>query len=264
MKRLIIICLLLPLLAFSSDRTTSNIMNKREQLFKQGISAYANENYVLAIELFHQLETEQIVSWELYYNLGNCYYRQSELGRAIQYWEKAKILAPIHSDIEYNLSIAREHLIDKVVLPDTFPLFTWYNTMQRHLPLNVSIRIIGILLMLFVLVLGGYRLHARKTGRSCKGICITIGSLFLAVMLLLTIITVDTAQKRSHEKRAVILEESVYILSEPADDATVLFILHEGSTVLINKDIENEWANISYFDDKIGWIRMEYLGKIES
>ncbi len=258
MKRLMIICVLLPLFAFSS-----NIINEREQHFKQGISAYANENYALAIELFHQLEAEQLVSWELYYNLGNCYYRQAELGRAIQYWEKAKILAPIHSDIEYNLSIARERLIDKVVLPDTFPLFAWYNTMQRYLPLNITIRIIGIFLMLFVLILGGYRLYARKTERSYKGICITLGSLFLSVILLLTIVTIDTAQKRSHEKRAVILEESV-ILSEPADDATVLFILHEGSTILINKDIENEWANISYFDDKIGWIRMKYLGKIES
>ena len=121
----------------------------RDQLFKQGVSAYVGEDYQNAIALFSQLEKSKKVSWELYYNLGNSYYRNGELGNAIRYWEKAKILAPSNSDIDHNLLIAEKHIIDKVVLPDMFPLFKWYKQMQRHLSLSFSIQLIGALLLLF-------------------------------------------------------------------------------------------------------------------
>ncbi|RKY54207.1 MAG: hypothetical protein DRP93_05390 [Candidatus Neomarinimicrobiota bacterium] len=235
----------------------------RDQLFKQGVSAYIGEDYQLSIDIFLQLEESNQVSWELFYNLGNSYYRNGELGNAIRYWEKAKILAPSQSDIDHNLLIAEKYIIDKVVLPDMFPLFKWYKQIQRQLSLSVSIQIIGFLLLLMILLLGLVRRASRLNGKNHKARYITILSVFLVLIVLLSSITIDTAQRRKKEKYAIILEDSVEILSEPTDDAMVLFILHEGSKVKVNKNIEDLWSNISYFDDKVGWIQSSAIGEIE-
>jgi len=235
----------------------------RDQLFKQGVSAYVGEDYQLAIDIFLKLEKSDRISWELLYNLGNSYYRDGDLGNAIRYWEKAKILAPLESDIDHNLLMAENYIIDKVVLPDMFPLFKWYKQMQRQLSLSLSIKIIGALLLLMVFAIGLIRRAGRLNGKSYKATYISILSSFLVLIILLSIITIDTAQQRKHEKYAIILENSVEILSEPTDDAVVLFILHEGSKVKVNKNIEDLWSNISYFDDKVGWIHRSAIGEIE-
>ena len=235
----------------------------RDQLFKQGVSAYVGEDYQRSIDVFLQLEESDQVSWELLYNLGNSYYRNGELGNAIRYWEKAKILAPSQSDIDHNLLIAEKYLIDKVVLPDMFPLFKWYNQIQRQLSLSVSIRIIGSLLLIMILLLGLVRRTSRLKGKNYKATYITILSVFLVLIVLLSSITIDTAQRRRNDKYAIILKDSVEIYSEPTTDAMILFILHEGSKVKVNKNIEDLWSNISYFDDKIGWIQRSAIGEIE-
>ena len=235
----------------------------RDQLFKQGVSAYVGEDYQHAIALFSQLEKTKKVSWELYYNLGNSYYRNGELGNAIRYWEKAKIIAPSHSDIDHNLLIAEKYIIDKVVLPDMFPLFKWYKQMQRQLSLSLSIQLIGALFLILILVLGLIRWASRRKSKNFKATYITVLSIFLVLIILFTSITIDTAQRRKNEKYAIILERSVEILSEPTEDAIVLFILHEGSKVRVNKNIEDLWSNISYFDDKVGWISRSAIGEIE-
>ena len=242
--------------AFSADMD-------REFLFKEGVSAYAAEDYNKAISAFLRLCKSGEVSWELYYNLGNSYYRNGKLGKAIQYWEKAKVLVPNQADVNYNLDIAQQLLIDKVVLPDMFPLFKWYAQFQKQLPLDLTVMLIGLLLSIMLVLIGLTRRSQRRRRKDKKGAYITILTVFLVLILTLTFVTASTAEKRKSEKYAIILEKEVTVLSEPTDDATVLFILHEGSKVKVNKNIEDIWSNISYFDDKVGWIQQTLIGKIE-
>lgn len=257
MRRIVILLILLPLSALIAQTGLN-----REPLFKKGISAYANEDYAKAQMIFHQLEQDG-VSWELYYNLGNAYYRDGKRGYAIQYWEKAKLLAPAQRDIRHNLSVAQQELIDKVVLPDMFPLFRWYLNMQEHLPLHLPVMISGILLVFLTLTIGYARIKKRKEGIYPKKGVVSISVILFSLILVLHLITLDTGLKRQKEKYAIILDRSVNVLSGPLQESSVLFVLHEGSKVRINKEIEDKWANISYFDDKIGWVNLKSLGKIQ-
>ncbi|MBW6458214.1 MAG: tetratricopeptide repeat protein [FCB group bacterium] len=257
MKRIIIMTILLTLSVLFAKTDM-----RREPLFKQGISAYVNEDYAKAQMVFHQLERDG-ASWELYYNLGNAYYRDGKLGHAIQYWEKAKMLAPSQKDIHHNLSLAQQELIDKVVLPDMFPLFRWYRNMQEYLPVQLPVMIGGILLIFLTLTIGYARINMRRTGTFSRNGVISLSVILVSLILVLNLVAFDTEMKRQKEIYAVILDRTVNILSAPVQESPVLFVLHEGSKVRINKQIEDEWANISYFDDKIGWINMKSLGKIQ-
>ena len=113
MIRRILIIAVLPFLIFADGNK-----QERDALFKQAVSAYAAEDYESALNTFLSLENSGIVSWELFYNIANVYYRRGEPGPAIRYWEKAALLAPANPDIAHNLNIAREQLNDKVVLPE--------------------------------------------------------------------------------------------------------------------------------------------------
>ena len=254
--KILILSILLVSLVFAAEKD-------REVLFKQGVSAYVAEDYETAIKVFSQIAESETVSWELYYNLANSYYRNGELGRAIQYWEKAKVLSPSQSDVNHNLSIANQLLIDKVVLPDMFPLFRWYSQFRKQLPLEYALMMTGFLLMIMLLLIGLVRLRQRKNNKVRKAPYISIVSIFMSLIIIITAITIDTAHTRKKESYAIILEKEVNILSEPVNDATVLFILHEGSKVKINKNIEDSWTNISYFDDKVGWIQNPKIGRIQ-
>ncbi len=253
---IVIISLLLSISLYAGDMD-------REYSFKKGVSAYAAEDYNEAISIFNGMLRSGEVSWELYYNLGNSYYRLGELGNAIRYWEKAKLIAPSQPDINHNLSVAEQLLVDKVVLPEMFPLFRWYAQMQKQLPLNTAIMTIGFLTFFMVLIIILLRYRDRNKTETNKAPYIAVLSVFLSIIMLFAFITINTAQKRKNERYAIILKPEVQIYSAPDEDAAVLFILHEGSKVKINKNIEDIWSNVSYFDDKVGWIPRSAIGVIE-
>lgn len=256
MKRLLIL-LVLPLLLFPKQEA------ERDLLFKQAVSAYASGDYRHALDIFHKIEAKGPVSWELYYNIANAYYRSDSLGRAIQYWEKAAMLAPSQKDVAYNLSIARDRLTDKVVLPEMYPLFRWYENLRKRIPLNLTITIIGYLLALLTLIQISCYVHKRLSGKRHRGLCWSSGITLGILIVFLGSVSIDTAIDRHQLREAVILPEEIRAYSEPDEKSARLFYLHEGSKVRILKEIEREWVQISYFDDKVGWIRYNHIGRIQ-
>jgi tetratricopeptide (TPR) repeat protein len=78
-----------------------------------GDEAYGKGNYQQAINDYEQL-LKQGVSAEVYYNLGNAYYRSENITKAIINYERALLLSPGDEDIRFNLQLARSKTIDKI------------------------------------------------------------------------------------------------------------------------------------------------------
>ena len=102
---------------FSIDQ----IHNKNKGVTKaQGDSAYMQNDYTTAIQIYEQL-LENGEAAEVYYNLGNSYYKTDNIAHAILNYERALILQPDNADIRANLDIARSKTIDKVTpIPEVF------------------------------------------------------------------------------------------------------------------------------------------------
>ena len=86
----------------------------------EGDSAYIKDDYATAIQIYESL-LKNGESADVYYNLGNSYYKAGEIAKAVLNYERALLMKPGNSDIRANLEVARAKTIDKVEpVPEVF------------------------------------------------------------------------------------------------------------------------------------------------
>ena len=62
------------------------------EAFKKGNDAYYRGEYAAAIAAYEQVAALGVINEDLYYNLGNAYYRAGRMGPAIYNYERALTL----------------------------------------------------------------------------------------------------------------------------------------------------------------------------
>src|SRR5690606_40201598 len=86
--------------------------------FEKGNSLYNQGEYQAAIEEYLKISENGEHSSELYYNLGNAYYKLNQIAPSIYYYEKALLLNPDDQDILNNLQYAQNMTVDAIdVMP---------------------------------------------------------------------------------------------------------------------------------------------------
>ena len=111
MKRfLLLICLFVSALAHAQN--TAGVVPNEADIKAQ----YDKEQYTQAIEGYRELllASKAAPSAALYYNLGNAYYRNGELGWAILSYERALRLAPRDKYVRHNLQSAASQTTDRL------------------------------------------------------------------------------------------------------------------------------------------------------
>ena len=98
-------------------------------LLQKANEHYTKEEYQKAIDGYNQILMAGMESPEVYYNLGNAYYKTNQFTLAILNFERAKLLAPDDEDIEFNLLVANQKVVDSIqelpgifILPSTLSL----------------------------------------------------------------------------------------------------------------------------------------------
>lgn len=217
---------------------------------ERGDSAYAKEDYAAAIEAYEDVLREG-VSADVYYNLGNAYYRTGNTTRAIINYERALSLSPGDDDIRYNLQMAQSITIDRIT-PETEMFFvTWYRSVAHMMSVDgwamMALVSLAIAIMLALLYLFSSRIGLRKLGffGLLAALLVFIGSNILAS---------QQKNERGHRKAAIVTAGATQVKSTPADSGTDLFILHEGTRVEITDGSMEEWKEIRVADGKEGWI----------
>lgn len=213
-------------------------------------SAYLKNDYQTAIEIYEGL-LKQGEAAELYYNLGNSYYKVDNLGKAILNYERALLLEPGNDDIRTNLQIAKGKTIDKVIpVPELF-LISWINVIINVFSMNTW-AIIGICAFFVFLLSLSFYIWSKRVGLR------KIGFFMAVVLLLVVVVSIFFASQQKdrliNRFNAIVLSPSITIRSTPSDSGTSLFILHEGHKVVIKDDSMREWKEIVIEDGKVGWI----------
>lgn len=221
----------------------------------QADKAYAEQNYQLAIQQYEKLLLKGVHA-DVYYNLGNAYYRTDNITRAIINYERALLLSPGDRDIRFNLQMAREKTIDKITPESEMFFITWYRSLVNLMSVDAWAKsaqiILTLAILLALLYLFAERIWLRKSG--------FFGALtFLILFGLCNLFAAQQKDALIHRTGAVITASAVTAKSTPASNGTDLFILHEGTKVEILDDSMRDWKEVKVADGKRGWIQSKQM-----
>lgn len=213
-------------------------------------SAYARQQYQQAIKDYEELLHDG-VSAELYYNLGNAYYRTDNITRAVLNYERALLLSPGDSDIRFNLQMARSKTIDKITPESEMFFVTWYHALVNIMSVDgwarTALVSFALAIVLALAYLFSARIWVRKVG-------FFGGLAFIAVFILANLFAYQQRQELVNRTGAIIISSAVPVKSTPSKSGTDLFILHEGTKVEITDGTMRGWKEIRVADGKEGWI----------
>lgn len=248
MKKLsiLIFAFCMPLFAFSADDA--------DLLFQQGIDAYNNEHYEMAIESFRQLPVLGYESADIYYNLGNAYYRKGEFASAVWSYEKALLINPSHKDAEFNLEFLNAELFEGVnTVPPSFFNEVWKFLYSLFSPRSWFFIFLLFQLVLPVLILVFFFSASRRRRR--------IFFYFSAIAFVLYLLSFSVSSwafyTMNNPSKAVIKYLSAPVRSEPGQGGTDVAVVEQASIVKILDHSEN-WIKIELPDGNEGWILSEY------
>ena len=218
-------------------------------------SAYVRGQYQQAISDYESL-LKQGASAELYYNLGNAYYRTENIPQAVLNYERALLLSPGDRDIRFNLQIARSKTFDKIVPESEMFFVTWYRAMVNMMSVDgwarTALFAMGLTIILLLVYLFADRLWLRKAG--------FFGGVALLILFVMSnLFAWQQKQDLINRKGAIIFAPSVTVKSTPAANGTDLFILHEGTKVVIIDGSMKDWKEIRLADGKEGWIESKKI-----
>ena len=221
-------------------------------------SAYVRGQYQQAIKDYEML-LKQGASADLYYNLGNAYYRSENITRAVLNYERALLLSPGDRDVRFNLQIARAKTIDKIVPESEMFFFTWYRSLVSLMSVDAwawtALIALALLIVLLLVYLFSDRIWLRKVG-------FFGGFVLLILFALSNLFAWQQKQDLLFRKGAIVISPSVTVKSTPAKNGTDLFILHEGTKVSITDGTMKGWMGIRIADGKEGWIESNMIEEI--
>ncbi len=224
--------------------------NPADEWFDQANTAYNSGNYEDAVELYEKILQTDMESVPLYYNMGNAYYKMREYPMAIYYYEKALKLDPSNEEVQTNLKISNLAIIDKIEpVPQSF-VERWWRSLRSMCSGDrwawCSVAAFALLLVCLFLFLRSRSVGWRKFG-------FFMGIIFLIVIGLSVVFAAQLRHAATTQDQAIITTPTVTVKSSPSESSVDLFVLHEGSKVVILKS-SNGWSQIRIANGSVGWL----------
>lgn len=246
----------LTLLAFLFAAVSLHAADRNAEL-RSAEKAYADGNYPAAAEQYEALIKNYGDAAEVYYNLGNAYYKLGRIAPAILNYERALVMNPGDGDTRFNLEMARQRTADRIEPADGF-FGRAYRSVQHLLSVDgwAAVGLICFVAFAGCLVLFFFSkwMRLRKTG-------FYLGLLLLFITVMANVFAWGERQDLIVRDAAIVFTPTVTIKSSPDRSGTDLFILHEGTKVTI-KNTLGEWYEIRLGDGKEGWIPSKDLERI--
>ena len=229
-----------------------------QQLFQNANQAYQTGNFPLAVEQYETiLRGGKLFSKELYYNVGNAYFRLNQTGRAILNYERAARIAPTDADIQANLAVARGRVTDDIEAVSEVFFVKGYRLLRGAFSVDT-----WSVFALFFLWLsgGGFAVWLLGKERAWKKRGFITGFVALPLSLFL-FLTANNAAKISEISQGVVMSKETAFRNAPNEAAAVTATLHEGIKVEILDKI-GDLTKVKLANGEEGWVAAMDLEKI--
>lgn len=229
-----------------------------EEAFEQGATLYSEGNFSGAAEQWEKMVYSGYTSYELFYNLGNAYFKDGSIAAAILYYEKALLIRPFNEDVKYNLEIARTYITDSFeTVPELF-LLRWYRMVSLIFHSNIWA---VISLVLFIGALGLLLAYLLSSRIRVKKISFLAALAFLLISGLSISLSYQNNILKTKKQSAIIFSPAVTGKSSPDKSGKDLFLIHDGTKVKIEDEVGG-WYEVRLSDGNVGWIPGESLRKV--
>jgi len=224
-----------------------------DSLFSIGNRYFSIEKYDYALDAYLAI-LEKVENPDLYFNIGNTYYRQGNLGQAIWAYEKGIQLSPLHKDLKYNLDFVNARVKDRIEVPKGILFIEMYRTIKRNVKLNDLLLWGGIMMLL-----ASFATFFKVFNILDNIFAYRMTVILFIFSLLLHMIALDKYWEISDKNEGIIISSIVNVRSAPIDrDEKIIFRIHEGLKVDIVQS-QPGWFEIILLDGKKGWIEHQSL-----
>jgi tetratricopeptide (TPR) repeat protein len=229
------------------------------EFYQEGNRQYQEGDFEGALASYLRLVEAGFESGEVYYNLGNTYFKLGDLAQSILYYERAHRLLPVDADVQANLDLARSLTVDEI---EPLPRFWLFSAVEWWVDLLPRTLLIVVVAASYLLGTGVLLLLILNRGAAVSvwgpRIALACGAVFLVFGLNLAIRESDVGRAQE----AVVLQTQVDVKSAPLDDeALTVFTVHEGTKVRIDR-LSEEWAEVVLEDGRVGWVSVGVLETI--
>lgn len=228
--------------------------------FEEANQAYINGEYSYAAELYENILSSGVESAELFYNLGNAYFKMNQLASAILNYERASLLKPFDEQIEHNLQIARARTVDRVEQLPVIFYQRWWNKLVLIQSVDGWARtgIFSLLASLMVLIWFFFsRTPAQKK----------ISFLLTVIFILFTSLGFYLANRQYKDfflsRDAIVFSSRVAVKSGPGELSPDLFVIHEGTKVRITEEL-GDWLEIKLENGHVGWLKQSHVRAVRA
>jgi tetratricopeptide (TPR) repeat protein len=226
------------------------LADEATQTFEEGNRLYLQAKYAEALTQYEKIVQGGYESGEIYFNLGNAYYKSGNIQKAIVNYERAKQLLPGDEDLQFNLQLANLQVVDKIdAVPKLF-IYRWFESLTALFSLSTM----GwIVYSFFLLTLAAFAYFLYAPTYLQKRVSMIVGFVF-SVALILTMIGFGVqSYKESNTEFAIVMSDVSNIKAAPDSKGNDLFVLHKGLKMQVLDNV-NHWRKIRLIDGKVGWI----------
>ena len=225
-----------------------------------GAKAYNESDFERAIDEWRTCVDNGTENADVYYNLGNAYFRNGNLGFAIYYYREALRLRPNDADIQHNLKYAEAMTRDKVEEDDEEnPLLS--GLFKAHHALSLKTQLFVLLGLFWIMA---FVAIARRISRNDRKKNILIGSLF-ALSGIFCIIAMSAGYKifiAETEIVGVVTAKDADVTSAPSDKSQTLNTLSEGTTFEVMSE-QGNFVEIRLGEKIRGFVKQGDVGIVK-
>ncbi|MFC1667815.1 tetratricopeptide repeat protein [Chlamydiota bacterium] len=227
----------------------------KKELFSKANRKYEEGRYLQAIRLYEEILSLKGTHADVFYNLGNAYFKENQFGKAILNYERALMVDKRHKQARENLSILRSMIQDKEPFVKKMLLEIPFLLLKEHVTLK-EILFFSMFLFWFILAISLGLLFFKSQRKLFFRLTI-----ILMIILIISILSGIIVFVNSDDNAGIVMISEVPVLSGPGDTYSIRFKLHEGTKVFIQEKKYN-WYHIYLINKMSGWIREESIEKI--
>ena len=210
--------------------------------FAKANQEYAGADFSAAVSDYEELVRSGQDTPNLFYNLGNAYFRKKDFGRAILNYERALALEPHHPEAQANLRIARDEARALELAPTKVErLLAFANANQYAVAAAIAFWICAFSIAALIL--------SPRRRRSLIALSILSLSIFVVAIFGAWQLTRD----RNGDGWAIVTADNVDARLATADNANRVLTLPTGSEIQILSQ-RGDWIYATLPNNLRGWM----------